>query len=131
MFISDILVLTMIVHVCIPLTFGQGANISVSNFCWFGLPWWLSGIESESESEVAQSCPTLCDPMDCSLPGSSVHGIFQARILEWVAISTGIESTCNTRVLGSIPESGRFLGEGNHSPFKYPYLRNPMDGEAW
>ena len=40
-----------------------------------------------SESEVAQSCPTLCDPMDYSLPGSSVHGIFQARILEWVAIS--------------------------------------------
>ena len=39
------------------------------------------------ESEVAQSCPTLCNPMDCSLPGSSVHGIFQARILEWVAIS--------------------------------------------
>ena len=38
-------------------------------------------------SEVTQSCPTLCDPMDCSLPGSSVHGIFQARILEWVAIS--------------------------------------------
>ena len=38
-------------------------------------------------SEVAQSCPTLCDPMDCSLPGSSVYGIFQARILEWVAIS--------------------------------------------
>ena len=34
-----------------------------------------------------QSCPTLCDPMDCSLPGSSVHGIFQARILEWVAIA--------------------------------------------
>ena len=38
-------------------------------------------------SEVAQSCLTLCDPMDCSLPGSSVHGIFQARVLEWVAIS--------------------------------------------
>ena len=37
--------------------------------------------------EVAQSCPTLCDPMDCSIPGSSAHGIFQARILEWVAIS--------------------------------------------
>ena len=42
---------------------------------------------SESESEVAQSCPTLCDPMDCSLPGSSVHGIFQAIVLEWIAIS--------------------------------------------
>ena len=39
------------------------------------------------EHEVAQSCPTLCDPMDCSLPGSSVHGIFQARVLEWIAIS--------------------------------------------
>ena len=41
----------------------------------------------ESESEVAQSCPTLCDPMDYSLPGFSVHGIFQARVPEWVAIS--------------------------------------------
>ena len=39
------------------------------------------------ESEVSQSCPTLCDPMDCSLPGSSVHGIFQAIVLEWIAIS--------------------------------------------
>ena len=39
------------------------------------------------ESEDAQSYPTLCDPVDCSLPGSSVHGILQARILEWVAIS--------------------------------------------
>ena len=42
---------------------------------------------SESESEVTQLCPTPCDPMDCSLSGSSVHGIFQARVLEWVAIS--------------------------------------------
>jgi len=41
----------------------------------------------KSESEVAQSCLTLCDPMDCSLPGSSVHGIFQARVLEWGAIA--------------------------------------------
>ena len=39
------------------------------------------------KSEVAQSCPTLCDPMDYTPPGSSVHGIFQARILEWGAIS--------------------------------------------
>ena len=44
-------------------------------------------VQLQSESEVAQSNPTLCDPMDCSLPGSSIHGIFQARILEWVAIS--------------------------------------------
>ena len=41
----------------------------------------------ESESEVAQWCPTLCNPTDCSLSGSSVHGIFLARVLEWVAIS--------------------------------------------
>ena len=41
----------------------------------------------KSESEVAQSCLTLSDPMDCSLPGSSTHGIFQARVLEWVAIA--------------------------------------------
>ena len=41
----------------------------------------------KSESEVAQLCPTLSDPMDCSLPGSSVHGIFQARVLEWSAIA--------------------------------------------
>ena len=43
--------------------------------------------EKKSESEVAQSCLTLSDPMDCSLPGSSIHGIFQARVLEWVAIA--------------------------------------------
>ena len=47
----------------------------------------LLGLRLNSESEVAQSCPTLCDPMDCSLSGSSVHGIFQARVLEWIAIS--------------------------------------------
>ena len=45
------------------------------------------GCSLESESEVAQSCPTLCDLMDCSPPGSSLHGIFQARVLEWGAIA--------------------------------------------
>ena len=44
-------------------------------------------INGESESEVAQLCPTLCNPMDCSPPGFSVHGIFQARVLECVAIT--------------------------------------------
>ena len=44
----------------------------------------------KSESEVAQSCPTLSNPMDDSLPGSSAHGIFQARVLEWVAIAFSI-----------------------------------------
>ena len=44
-------------------------------------------------SEVAQLCPTLCDPMDCSLPGSSVHGILQAIVLEWIAISFSSRSS--------------------------------------
>ena len=48
---------------------------------------WLKMLLASCECEVAQSRPTLCDPIDCSLPGSSIHGIFQARILEWVAIS--------------------------------------------
>ena len=47
----------------------------------------LQCMKVKSESEAAQSCLTLRDPMDCSLPGSSVHGIFQARVLEWVAIA--------------------------------------------
>ena len=44
-------------------------------------------MKMKKESEVAQSCPTLRDPTDCSLPGFSVHGIFQARVLEWDAIA--------------------------------------------
>ena len=54
---------------------------------WSGLPFPSPMHESESESEVAQLCPTPSDPMDYSLPGFSIHGIFQARVLEWVAIA--------------------------------------------
>ena len=50
-------------------------------------PLYPTECRIESESEVAQSYLTLCDPIDCSLPVSSVHGIFQARVLEWIAIS--------------------------------------------
>ena len=50
----------------------------------------------KSESEVTQSCLTLSDPMDCSLPGSSVHGIFQARVLEWGAIAFSVPSPSGT-----------------------------------
>ena len=52
---------------------------------WSGCHFLLQCMKVKSESEVAQSCPTLCDPMHCSPPGSSVHGIFQARVLEWDA----------------------------------------------
>ena len=50
-----------------------------------GCHFLLQCMKAKSESEVAQLCPTLCDPTDCSLPSSSVHGIFQARVLEWGA----------------------------------------------
>ena len=52
-----------------------------------GCHFLLQCMKVQSESEVAQSCPTLSDPMDCSPPGSSIHGIFQARVLEWDAIA--------------------------------------------
>ena len=52
-----------------------------------GCHFLLQGMKVKSEREVAQSCPTLSDPMDCSLPDSSIHVIFQARVLEWGAIS--------------------------------------------
>ena len=55
-----------------------------------GCHFLLHCMKVKSESEVAQSCPTLIDPMDCSLPGSSIHGIFQARVLEGVAIAFSI-----------------------------------------
>ena len=59
-------------------------------------------MKMKSEREVAQSCPTLRDPMDCSLPGSSVHGIFQAKVLEWGAIAFPTEVT-------AIPEARSHL----------------------
>ena len=69
----------------------------------------------KSESEVAQSCLTLSEPMDCSLPGSSVHGIFQARVLEWGAIAfsgtyTHIHKDTDTDIHGfKIAQSLQFL----------------------
>ena len=65
------------------------------------------------ESEVAQSCPTLCDSMDYSLPRSSVHGIFQTRVLEWVAILE------------------RSPGKRNGNLLQYSCLENSMDRGAW
>ena len=59
-----------------------------------GCHFLLQCMEVKSESEVAQSCPTLLDPMDCSLPGSSVQGIFQARVLEWGAIAFSSIDLC-------------------------------------
>ena len=63
----------------------QGRPVYEQELRWEKRKWCM--FNWNKESEVAQSCLTLCDPMDCSLPSSSVHGIVQARILEWVAIS--------------------------------------------
>ena len=63
-----------------------------------GCHFLLQCIKVKTESEVAQSCLTLSDPMDCSLPGSSVHGILQARVLEWGAIAFSICS-CYIRII--------------------------------
>ena len=79
-----------------------------------------------SEHEVAQSCPTLCDPMDCSLPGSSVHVIFQARVLEWVAMSfsspgdlskPGIKPRYPALQADSLPAD--YKKPGSHSLFSF------------
>ena len=61
-------------------------------------------MKGKSESEVAQLCLTLSDPMDCSLPGSSIHGICQARVLEWGAIAFSVfpEQACFNFVLQSL-----------------------------
>ena len=66
---------------------------------WSGLPCLLQCMKVKSESEVAQSCLTLSNPMDCSLPGSSFHGIFQARVLEWFAIAFSWSRTTSNQIL--------------------------------
>ena len=80
---------------------------------------------------VTQSCPTLCDPMDCRLPGSSVHGNFQARILEWAAFpSWGDLTDPGGRVRGRV-SMHVCIGEGNGNPLQYYCLENPRDRGAW
>ena len=71
----------------------------------------------KSESEVAQSCSTLRDPMDCSLPGSSVHGIFQARVLEWGAVAfskTSVLATFLFSSTGQVHSQAVYISENFH-----------------
>ena len=60
-------------------------------------------MKMKSEREVAQSCPTLSDPMDCSLPGPSIHGIFQARVLEWVPLPSPNTAYRDNKIMGVFP----------------------------
>ena len=101
----------------------------------------LQCMKVKSESEVAQSCPTLSDPMDFSLPGSSIHGIFQARVLEWVAIAFFVGFPGDSVVknlppnagdMGLIPGLGRFFRGGNGNQLQYSCLESPVDrGALW
>ena len=77
-----------------------------------GCPFLLQCMKVKSESEVAQSCPTPSDPMDCSPPGPSVLGIFQARVLEWGAITLYIKVNSKLTIdLNVRPKSIKFLEE--------------------
>ena len=122
-----------------------------------GCHFLLQCMKVKSESEVAQACPTLLDPMDCSLPGSLVHGILQARVLEWGAIAFSASSTIslisceagalngsnwvrNNTELSTVSETTEHLhfhfslsctGEGNGNPLQCSCLENPRDGGAW
>ena len=79
-----------------------------------GCHFLLQYMKVKSESEVAQSCPTLCNPRDCNLPGSSVHGIFQARVLEWGAIAF------STLLLSSIFSSIRVFSNESVLRIRWP-----------
>ena len=105
-----------------------------------GCHFLLQCMKVKSESEVAQSCPTLSDPMDCSLPGSSVHGIFQARVLEWGAIAFSsawkwkvkVKSLCRVRLLATpwtaayqAPPSMGFSRQEYWSGVPFSYFSQP------
>ena len=81
-----------------------------------GCHFLLQCMKVKRESEVAQSCPTLCDPMDCSPPGSSIHGILQARVLKWGAIAFSYQ-------LGKIKSRGFGQRSFNHCHFTDNRLR--------
>ena len=74
-----------------------------------GCHFLLQCMKGKSESEVTQSCPTLSEPMDCSLPGSSVHGILQARVLEWVAIAFSRKRSSYVRINSFIIRVDNFM----------------------
>ena len=93
-----------------------------------GCHFLLQCMKVKSESEVTQSCLTLSNPMDYSLPGSSIHGIFQARVLEWGAIAFSELSPLGSFIF-SCPVEGS--GESNGNSLQYSCLENPMDGGAW
>ena len=84
-------------------------------------------MKMKSESEVAKSCLTLSNPMDCSLPGSSVHGIFQARVLEWGAIVYHIY----TQAVGSIDINSSFTFLAESVQFSHSVVSDSLRPHEW
>ena len=93
-----------------------------------GCHFLLQCMKVKSQSEIAQSCPTLSDPMDCSLTGSSIHGTFQARVLEWGAIAFS-ETQLSDWIITTIQKSNR---EAPRSSPRKPFLlsKNIKGGPA-
>ena len=89
----------------------------------------------KSDSEVTQSCPTLSDPMDCSLPCSSVRGIFQARVLEWGAIAFSTKELSSVQKCTQGPDQEKHCGQskGVHIIYekKWETIKTPYILEAW
>ena len=85
-----------------------------------GCHFLLQCMKVKSESEVAQSCPTLSDPMDCSPPGSSAHGIFQARVLEWGAIAFSRQMYTRFKYWSGVPlpSPGRCILDSSNSQWR-------------
>ena len=92
-----------------------------------GCHFLLQCMQVKSESEVAQSCLTFSNPMECSLPGSSIHGIFQAGVLEWVAIAFSRRHKRH----GFDPWVGKIPSGGHGNPLQYSCLEDPVDRQAW
>ena len=99
-----------------------------------GCHFLLQCVKVKSESEVAQSCPTLCNPIDCSLPGSSVHEIFQARVLEWATFPSpgdlpnpGIEPRSPTLQTGALPSESPGKPQEYWSGLQFPSLGDLPD----
>ena len=95
-----------------------------------GCHFLLQGMKVKSESEVAQSCPTISNPMDCSPPGSSVHGIFQARVLEWGAITFSGEAPGKLQITVGPWGEGGLCHQTWVGPRVYPFEKPPQDSGA-
>ena len=79
-----------------------------------GCHFLLQCMKVKSESEVAESCPTLSDPMDCGPPGSSIHGIFQARVLEWAAVAFSVYCPSDEKIKSGRKQCGRTYVKSCH-----------------